>query len=171
MKSFSPIIGANPKVLILGSMPSQISLREQQYYGNRNNAFWWIMSELLGFSVELNYSNRVEKIKQSPFAVWDVLVDCERPGSLDSSIVRASEVPNDIAALLQVYSNVSLLAFNGAAAKTIFMRHSRNLISLESLGRQSPEIIQLPSTSPAYASMNKQEKLRLWSHALDRYIS
>ena len=169
MNAFAPIISFNPKVLILGSMPSRVSLSEQQYYGNSNNAFWWIMSELLGFSLELDYLSRVDKLKSSPFSVWDVLSDCERPGSLDANIVKASEVPNDIEGFLKIHSDVSLLAFNGAAAKTIFLRH--NVIHVDSLQRQSPpEMVQLPSTSPAYASMKKDEKLRLWAQAFENHL-
>jgi len=151
MTGFPPLIGINPKVLILGSMPSQISLSEQQYYGNPNNVFWWIMSEFLGFSLELNYSSRVDGLQKSPFSVWDVLADCERPGSLDSSIVRTSETPNDIASFL-------------------FLRHNKEMMSAQSLQRPPPEIVQLPSTSPAYASMNKREKCRIWTEAFNAHL-
>jgi len=170
LKAFSPIVGLSPKILILGSMPSVISLRDHQYYGNPNNSFWWIMAQLLGFSEKLPYSERVAELEKSPFAVWDVLSDCERQGSLDSSIVRSSEVPNDIASFLQTYSNVTLLAFNGGAAERIFRRHCSDLVTKEVLQRQVPETILLPSTSPAYASMKKQEKLDCWSKALSAHI-
>ena len=33
--SFAPIVNANSKVLILGTMPSEQSLKYQQYYGNK----------------------------------------------------------------------------------------------------------------------------------------
>jgi len=161
--SFSPIAGRKPTVLILGSMPSQISLREQQYYGNRQNVFWWIMSELLSISIELSYSDRVRLLAQSNIALWDVLLNCERPGSLDSSIVRSSEQPNDISGFLEQYPSIALIAFNGGAAKTIFKRHCSDCL-------KHIDHIQLPSTSPAYASMRKHQKLAVWRTALQPFL-
>ncbi len=34
------IIAEGAKVLILGSMPGNVSLAKGEYYGNRNNHFW-----------------------------------------------------------------------------------------------------------------------------------
>ncbi len=46
IEGFSPIIGENPKYLILGSAPSVISLRQREYYGNKQNSFWKIISTI-----------------------------------------------------------------------------------------------------------------------------
>ena len=40
MKGFKPIINAKSKVLILGTFPSQSSLKMKQYYANATNLFW-----------------------------------------------------------------------------------------------------------------------------------
>ena len=42
------IIAEGAKVLILGSMPGNVSLAKGEYYGNRNNHFWSIMFAILG---------------------------------------------------------------------------------------------------------------------------
>lgn len=159
MGSFAPVVGANPRVLILGSMPGLTSLNEQQYYAHPRNAFWWLMSELLGVPVELDYLARVEQLKLAGIAVWDVLYDCDRPGSLDSNIVRASEKPNDILGLLAKHSSIQMLAFNGAAAKSIFKRHCQSDLA-------GIKCVQLPSTSPAHAALSKADKLIVWRQAL-----
>ena len=51
--SFPPIVSQNSKVLILGSMPGEVSLKVQQYYAHPRNAFWRVMEELFaaGFSL------------------------------------------------------------------------------------------------------------------------
>lgn len=166
MAAFAPLIGGEPKVLILGSMPSQVSLNEKQYYANSRNAFWWIMSELFEFDLTEDYSCRSSAIIKSGIAVWDVLYDCQRPGSLDSAIVRISEVPNDFNAFFSEHPSLSRVVFNGIAAETIFNRHNRCLIHEISRSSHSLEWYRCPSTSPAHASMTKQDKLESWRRSI-----
>jgi TDG/mug DNA glycosylase family protein len=162
MKSFAPLIGLQPHSLILGSMPSQISLDCRQYYANPNNAFWWIMTQIIASDNCLDYDRKTKLICDSGFAVWDVLASCQRKGSLDSNIQRSSETANDLLSLIQDNPSLRLIAFNGAAAKQIFMRYCSGILS------QYPELRwrQLPSTSPAHAAMQKSEKLVIWRDAL-----
>ncbi len=157
MASLAPIVGLEPTVLILGSMPSQISLEQQRYYANPNNAFWWLMSQMLNFSLDASYQQRIENLKDSGYAVWDVLYDCERKGSLDGNIIRATEQANDIAAFIKRYPGICKIGFNGRAAQTIFARHN-NTDCLKS----TVQHCLLPSTSSAHARMNKYEKLQVW---------
>ena len=163
--SFPPIISSSPKVLILGSMPSLRSIDDHQYYAHPQNSFWWIMSQIIKFPLELDYSARITKVQEAGVCIWDVLNTCQRDGSLDSNIVRDSEVPNDIVGFLKKYSSISVIGFNGAAAKAIFKRHnmlpSYDLLSLS----------QLPSTSPAYASMKKEQKLDAWRKVIEPYLN
>ena len=144
-------------------MPGQKSLQEHQYYAHPRNAFWWIMSQILNFSNELSYTQKVSKLEDSGIAVWDVLLSCQRSGSLDSNIERSSEVANDIKHFLLVNNSVSLIIFNGGASKAIFKRHHGLL-----LGKY--QSIQLPSTSPAHASVSKQNKFEVWRDAISPYL-
>ena len=41
-----PIVFEDSRILIVGSMPSAISLKEQMYYANKNNRFWKILEEI-----------------------------------------------------------------------------------------------------------------------------
>ena len=54
-----PIIGDGAKSLILGNMPSVLSLGAQQYYANPRNAFWRITGEIFGFDASAPYEERV----------------------------------------------------------------------------------------------------------------
>jgi hypoxanthine-DNA glycosylase len=51
-----PIASPDAKVLILGSLPSQLSLQKQEYYGNPQNAFWRVMGELFDAGPDISYS-------------------------------------------------------------------------------------------------------------------
>lgn len=84
--SFPPVVGENPTVLILGSMPGEASLRAQRYYHHPQNLFWRMLGEALRFDSKIPYEERVEFLKQKGVALWDVLAACDRAGSLDSAI-------------------------------------------------------------------------------------
>jgi TDG/mug DNA glycosylase family protein len=143
-------------------MPSRTSLENNQYYANPNNSFWWIMSEIIGFSLSSAYQDRVDALTANGFAVWDSLYDCQRVGSLDSNIQLSSEIPNDIAGLIESHPSIRLIVFNGGAAKQIFMRHCASLLQ----DNQHIQWVQMPSTSPAYAAMPKAKKLAVWREVL-----
>jgi len=167
MPAFPPIIGDDPAVLILGSMPSQVSLESQQYYAHPRNSFWWIMSELYGFDPVIGYEERCSALKESKVAVWDVLHDCSRPGSLDSAIIRASERSNDFEGFFQAHASVKRLIFNGAAALTIFKRHNKKLLERVTDQKDDFRWEGCPSTSPAHASISKYDKLQAWRIAIE----
>lgn len=159
IEGFPPIVSEHVKVLILGSMPSQASLVKQQYYAHQRNAFWPIMGSLFGAGPELVYQQRKEILLRKNIAVWDVLKACERIGSLDSDINRATVQSNDFYTLYLHYPTLQQVFFNGAVAETMYQKHV-----LPILKNQFPKIEyqRLPSTSPAHAAMNLQQKLSAW---------
>jgi len=55
IKSFEPIVDKNCKILILGTMPGVMSLKKQQYYGNKENQFWKIIYKLFDQDVENDF--------------------------------------------------------------------------------------------------------------------
>ncbi|WP_102143717.1 DNA-deoxyinosine glycosylase [Mycobacterium hubeiense] len=152
-----PIIGDGARLLILGNMPSAMSLAAGQYYANPRNAFWRITGEIFGFDSAGPYQERVAALQSHGVAVWDVLHSCRRVGSLDSAVERDSMVPNDFAALLVEHPTIERIVFNGAAAEQNFSR----------LVQDKPSIptVRLPSTSPAQ-TMRYPDKLRAWRTAL-----
>jgi TDG/mug DNA glycosylase family protein len=157
--SFGPIAAPNARVLVLGTVPSIASLAKQQYYGHPQNAFWHIMGRLFGAGRELPYEERKAILCAHGVAVWDVLRESYREGSLDASIEVKSESPNDFVTFLQDHPTIRSIFFNGHKAETAFRRHVLPLVS--NIDREF-RYLRLPSTSPAHAGRNFEEKLSAW---------
>lgn len=161
-RSFPPIAGRDARVLILGSLPGQESLRRREYYAQPRNAFWPIMGELFGAAPELPYAERRRLLVANRVAVWDVCKRAFRPGSLDSSIVASSVVPNPFAAFFAAHREIAHVFFNGAKAAELY--RLRVVPELPPALRALPVAV-LPSTSPAYATLDLAAKLRRWTVA------
>jgi TDG/mug DNA glycosylase family protein len=160
-RGFPPVIGREPTVLVLGSLPGVASLEAREYYAKPQNAFWSIMGSVCGAEPRLAYSARLNALRRAGIAVWDVLHAAERPGSLDADIVAASQQVNDIAGLLGRNPSIGLVAFNGQKAAAIFRRRVE-----PDLSRSDVSFVTLPSTSPAYASLRPEAKLSRWRAVL-----
>ena len=162
--SFPPISAPNTKVLILGSMPGEKSLQMNQYYAHPQNVLWRIMGDLIGAGRDLAYDVRVEKLLANGIGMWEVLESCHRPGSLDSAINPQTMQPNDFNAFYASHPKVTHVFFNGGLAADAFRRRVKPTLS------PVYDYIQyerLPSTSPAHASRNYQQKLEAWRKVID----
>lgn len=160
---FPPIADAHARVLILGSLPGQVSLQRQQYYAQPHNAFWKIMGRLFGAGPELAYAERTQRLVRNGIALWDVCASAQRRGSLDAAIVHSSVVPNDLAAFIATHPGLGLICFNGGKAAELYRRFV--LPGLPDTGRAIRHET-LPSTSPAHAAMPFEEKLMRWAAVL-----
>jgi len=93
---FPPIADAHATTLILGSMPGEQSLRENQYYANTHNVFWRIMASLFGFAHDTPYAARTRILLQHRIALWDVIQGCIRHGSVATDIDAHSLLANHL---------------------------------------------------------------------------
>lgn len=157
LHSFPPIENRDARILILGSMPGRASLAAGQYYAHTQNAFWPIVSELLGVEPGASYAARVRALKSARIALWDVLHSCAREGSLDTRIEQRSEIANDFASFFRSHPRIAHIYFNGAKAEACFKRHVLPQFDHPAFGYS-----RLPSTSPAHASLRLGQKLLAW---------
>jgi len=158
-EGFPPIVRPDARILILGSLPGQKSLTDQEYYAHPQNAFWPIMTHLFGITGD--YDERCARLRDKRLALWDVLRASIRPGSLDSDIQKESAMANDFRAFLSVHTQIERIAFNGKKAEQLF----RTMVSNEHF--EQIQLVGLPSTSPAYAAMPFAGKLSLWRAGLE----
>jgi len=135
-------------------MPGVESLRLQQYYANPRNQFWKILYELFETQASQNYDEKVSFIKSKRIAVWDVIGNCYREGSLDSNI--REEKVNDFNALFEAYPNIKTVMFNGGKAYETYKKWI-GFGAIPSITFQ-----RLTSSSPANTK-RYEEKLREWS--------
>ena len=157
ISSFLPIINSESKILILGSIPGIKSLEMQQYYAHPQNKFWKIIFELFNEKFTTDYDERIKILEKYHVALWDVIDNCERKGSLDSEI--RNEEANKIGELLHNYPNIKAIFCNG-------QKSYKNLQKILPKDFHLP-IIVLPSTSPANASKKYEEKLFSWKIIID----
>jgi hypoxanthine-DNA glycosylase len=157
LEGLPPIADDGAQILILGNMPSVLSLAAQQYYGNPRNGFWRITGDIFGFDPDSDYRLRTAALRGCGVAVWDVLRLCRREGSLDSAIEPGSMVANDFEPFFTAHPAIDRVFFNGAAAEKNYMR----LAGIDRPLRYR----RLPSTSPAQ-TMRYEDKLAAWRSAL-----
>lgn len=155
-QSFPFSASPKAKILILGSMPGARSLKEQEYYAHPQNLFWEIMGDLFGAHRRLKYEKRLQILRDHYIALWDVAFQCHRSGSLDSNIQMQSVIPNDFLSLFSACPKINTIFFNGQKAEELFGK-----LVLKNL--QKPfRFLRLPSTSPAHASLARDQKKARW---------
>ena len=138
-----PIVFEDSRILIVGSMPSVISLKEQMYYANKTNRFWKILEEIY------QESDKMELLKVSHIALWDICHSCIRKTSADSEIKDIE--PNDIPKLLDTYKNIEKVICNGR-------------ISYNTMKKYFPDVetVYCPSTSSANARFSLEQLIELY---------
>ncbi|SDC71701.1 G/U mismatch-specific uracil-DNA glycosylase [Sphingomonas sp. YR710] len=139
--SFSPVIDERTRLLLLGSLPGEASLRAARYYAHPQNQFWQLVSAITGRDlVALPYDDRLQALLGAGIGLWDVVADAARSGSLDAAI--RDHRTNDLAALIANLPELRAIGFNGATAARI----GRRLIPATT----KLALIDLPSSSPAF---------------------
>lgn len=148
-QGFEAWIKGEPKVLILGSLPSDASIAANCYYAKSTNAFWKIINDLFPTK---EFRKDKEYITENNIALWDVVKCAKRQGSADANIKE--EEYNEIDKLLKEYPSIKHIALNGKKAYEYFDKKVGNIDIDKKV---------MPSTSSAYASMTYKEKLKEWS--------
>lgn len=143
-----PVYDERSEILILGSFPSVRSREVAFYYGNPQNRFWGMLGRVLGGDAGRTTEEKKAFLAAHRIALWDVAMECEIKGSMDSDI--RSVVPADVPALLAA-APIRKILCNG--------KKSRELLK-----KFFPEIPAecLPSTSPANVSYDESK----WRAAL-----
>ena len=153
-----PVLARDTRVLILGSFPGEASLAAQEYYAHPRNHFWPLVGAVLGAPLPaMPYRRRIAALRARGVGLWDVIVACERQGSLDGAIRNAEH--GEIERARRVARALELVCFNGRTA-------ARAEPAWRAAGYRT---LVLPSSSPAY-TRPFAEKLAAW-RALAPHLS
>ena len=108
-----PIVGDDPRVLILGTFPGESSRKARQYYFDNRNRFWGIINRVLndnqGF---LSYAAKTKCLKDHHVAVWDVYESKLFTGESSNKGILAPTF-NDLGKFLSDHPSIQRIVFNG----------------------------------------------------------
>jgi len=151
-RSFPPVVDADTRLLVLGSLPGDASLAAARYYAHPQNQFWRLMAAVIDIDLpSLAYDDRLSALRIARVGLWDVVASATRPGSTDAAI--RDLVGNDLPGLVATLPELRAIAFNGATA---FRHGSRQLA-----GTTHANLIPLPSSSPLH-TVGLDAKLSAW---------
>ncbi|MDE5546529.1 MAG: DNA-deoxyinosine glycosylase [Anaeroplasmataceae bacterium] len=152
---FSPVYDKKSQILILGSLPSIVSVERGFYYMHPQNRFWKVLSRIYKEDV---YNKDVEAktrfILKHHLALYDVVASCDIKNSSDASIENV--VCTDIKDIL-LQAPIQKILLNGNKAYSLFCKAYPNLKDMA---------IYLPSTSSANARISLEELTSVWEEAL-----
>lgn len=137
----APVGSHDAILLILGSLPGEASLLAQRYYAHPQNQFWRLLGAAIGDDLAgLEYQARLERLAARQIALWDVVGEARRQGSLDGAIRGAT--PNRLRDYVALHLRLRAIAFNGKTAARLGRAALGDVSGLQ--------LIDLPSSSPAY---------------------
>lgn len=139
-------------MLILGSLPGEASLKAQRYYAHPQNQFWRLAGHVIDRDLApLDYDARLEALLAARVGLWDTVASARRDGSLDAALREVEGAA--LGDLVATLSELRAVGFNGATSAKL---------GRKALGKTSLALVDLPSSSPAYASMSFAAKAQSW---------
>ncbi len=151
-EGLAPLVGEDPRVLVLGTLPGDESIKRQAYYSNPRNQFWKILDSI---AHRREGQSNEEFAKEIGIALWDCCHSAVRKGSSDDGFEKGTEVPNDVEQFLKEHPSIKIIILNGKSTKTKYYDKFFNDI-------KSPQTIALISTS-SVASVRFEDKVEEWS--------
>lgn len=166
---FGPVWDVESRVLILGSMPSPKSRAAAFYYMHPQNRFWPVMQALFAdpddaadVAGDTPESRRAFALRHH-IALWDVIASCDITGASDASIRNA--VPNDLTPILRS-APIAHIFTTGAKSAQLYRKLIEPRLAAADI---TIGMTQLPSTSPANASMRLPNLITTYREVFQEY--
>ncbi len=152
---FGDFVPKSVKYLMLGSFVTKPSNPYQWFYANGRNQFWPIMQEVYGKDF-----GTTEKQKQLftdlEMALSDIIYSCERKRNSNLDVNLYNIVYN-IVPIREIISKnrITKIYFSSRNVEDKFNRLLKNIVGVG----DNVELVCLPSPSPRYAAMTRQQKI------------
>lgn len=163
---FSFFVPTNAKFLILGSFTGK-NVGENSYdwfYGTKRNQFWPILEAV--YKVKLNTKeDKKDLFEKLHMAIGDIIYSCERKKSsnLDVNLVNIIYNTKVVEEVLEE-NNLTRIFFTSRFVEKKFKQVFKDIIKHFS----NIELITLPSPSPRYAVISKEEKIKRYKKLLPK---
>lgn len=156
---FGDFVPDNAKYLMIGSFPAKPSDSYGWFYANGRNQFWLIMEGVYGNHFDTK-AKQQQLFVDLEMALTDIILACARKNNSNLDI------------------NLSIIEYNTLGITSIITENPIQKIFftskfVESLYKKlfkefDIELISLPSPSPRYAMMTKQEKIQRYKELLPK---
>jgi hypoxanthine-DNA glycosylase len=150
----------NSKYLLLGSYPAKNS--GDWFYGSGRNQFWRILEQVYGTEL-VTRKSKEQLFTKLKLAVSDIIYSCERKNgnSLDNNLINITYNHKIIEEIL-ANNKIQIIYFTSKFVENRFRKIFKYLIE------KYPEIelVTLPSPSPRYALISKEEKIKRYKELM-----
>ena len=143
IQGFSPIVNDNSELVILGTIPGNVTLKNylltgnQDYYFNfSRNHFWQTIGQIFDLNLQLitdksntGYQYRKDMLLKYKIALWDIYATCERAIGNASDKAIKNPKANDLKAFLKKYPNIKYVVTNGIKTFKLLQENNPDIVS------------------------------------------
>lgn len=161
---FGSFVPKNSRYLLLGSFPGTSGKDNLEYwfYGTKTTQFWSILENVYGVKLQ-NRKSKEKLLRQRKMAISDIIYKCERKSgnSLDTNLTNITYNNKIIEKILRE-NRIEKIYFTSRFVENKYRTKFKYLIEKY----PDIELITLPSPSPRYAAMKKEEKIKRYKALL-----
>lgn len=159
---FGNFVPQNAQYLILGSFTGKMADDSYDwFYGTKRNLFWPILQEVYGIKLQTK-QDKQELFTRLGIAITDIILSCERKANNNLDMNLTKIVLNEEVANILNNNKVKKIFFSSRFVEKLFKKHFKKLVA----DHPEVELITLPSPSPRYAAMTKEEKVKRYKELL-----
>jgi len=161
---FGNFVPKKANYLMLGSFVTKPQKPYEWFYANGRNQFWPIIEQVYGS--EFRTKEQQQRLfTQLEMALADIILSCERRknSNLDTNLFNITFNTKAIKQIIN-QNTIKKIFFTSRYVETLFRKQFKEIID------QYPkiELITLPSPSPRYALIPKEEKIKRYKILLPK---